>query len=229
VTTAVFILAAGAQTRLVGVLDHPKGLLHLGSTALPSGETIVERTARLAKTWFTEDVSLVIPPDVISWQILCTRHNLHRVIAPGDHALPLLDRVRGLLDGWRSSTPDCFIFLLGDVVYSEATLGGPVFDAAHNHRLALIGRRGPNFVTGKTWGEVYALVVPVLTGPFVVSVIDYLKEQGNNLKLWDLTEALGTAHFVEVDPSDFTDDIDTPEDLEHVLPKLRAAVAAEVL
>ena len=222
----IFILAAGHQDRMTGRLDYPKGFLRVGG----DGESIVARTVRLARACGAAEILLVVSS--ISSSVVTSaaylRLGITHVIPPEDDCarVSVLDRVRGLLDGWRGSEPDPFVFLLGDVVYSAATLARVLATT----RLALVGRRGPNPVTGKASGEVYALVVPARAVPAAVNLIDLMRLLSPPPpvpKLWDLAAALGTPHFLAVPEDDFTDDVDTEWDLQNVLPRLREAVCDE--
>ena len=87
----------------------------------------------------------------------------------------------------------------------------------------VFGRRGANSWTGKSYGELYAIVVPHADA--AAFLFSHLPMVG---KLWDvlaLLEQAGSMFFREV--TDYTDDIDTQEDVDVILPKLQSLAAAE--
>lgn len=207
----VLIMAHGNQTRI----DHPRGRrkARLSIDGSEDGETIIDRSIRLAapigevSVWAPLDGSYA-DCDAQIWS--CAR--------PGDS---LAAHLRTAFPLWQRGA----LILLGDVVFSARLM----------QRMAMVrtsiplifGRKGPNTWTGKSYGECYAVVVPHRES--AEFLLEALPPEG---KLWDVLASLGnTSHdgssrfFREV--TDFTDDIDTPEDIDHILPVLRRLIVEE--
>lgn len=231
--TTAFILVAGQQARLANHLDHPKALLRLSEDPHSPwwDVTFLHRTVGIARA-SAKSVVLVAPGDVLTWQLAAQKHHLERAVMydKGGQST-ILERIWTLMTSWHVGhdvEPGACWFLLGDVVYSKtlaAMMGAEL--VLGPRRVQFFGRSGANPHTGKTWGEVYSLIVPAKDVRFLAEILLYLQEEGTDRRLWDLVEALGTPCFTEVSPHDFTDDIDTEEDLRVVLPRLRALVSDE--
>lgn len=211
--THVIIMAQGEQTRLAK-LDRPKQLLPISDT-----ETIIGRTLRMVSERVTGPKTVVCAGGGL-WKTLpawlCTQQVTRAEITHG------LANTKGL---WAR---DRTIVLLGDVVYSPHALD--VICSAR--QLTFVGRTEPSNITGKKWGDVFGLVMLDRDHATVGDALRPELWQVTSGKLWDLLEALvhekRGVHgglFTDLGPDDYTDDIDTPEDVELVLPRLRAAVA----
>lgn len=198
----LLIMAHGQQSRLMNgsVL---KQLLPLGH------ERILDRTLRLVGD---RQVTVIGPPTLdVSGCTVCSTPD------PGENLVAGIDRCRALWEKTKTTT----VFLLGDVVFSQATLA----KILACNRLAVFGRRGANSFTGKAYGELYALVVPFDDKRIVSQyVVDLQRDATKAGRLWDLLERLGD---VLVEVADFTDDIDTDDDVKNILPKLRQLVSTE--
>lgn len=206
----VLIMAHGAQERFESYPLGCKALLPVGS----DGESILGRTIRLAAP--IGEVVVWAPLNGVIDQRCGTQ--VWSCARPGDS---LLAQLRTTYPLWQRGG----LILLGDVVFSKRLMQRMAI--VRSSIPLLFGRKGTNTWTGKTHGECYAVVVP--HSEAASFLLESMPSEG---KLWDLLAALGaTAHggasqfFREV--TDFTDDIDTPEDVEHILPVLCRLVAEE--
>lgn len=229
--TLVYILAQGDGTRLAHLLDGlPKQLL-----TVPRGgyrEPILQRTLRLTERHFMTR-GVVVAPDTMIWNAA-----LDSMGAVAHMTLP--EPGRCVLDGIVQvmntiCAPARTVFLLGDVVFSTATVR-KIADAVVRDQVLFIGRRGANVNTGKEFGELYAVIIPTVAYEALQPILNYAREGGtgeqNSPNLWVLLGMLGelagkSPHLIEVDEHDFTDDIDTESDFVNVFPRLREAVARE--
>ena len=208
-TRRILILGHGQQTRLAA-LGQPKQFLPISET-----ETIVARTIRLASPY--GEVSLWAPL-LKPWTELSAQ--VWSVARPGDSLARSIYKSYPL---WQQGAT----ILLGDVVFSKRLLDR--MHLVHSSVPLVFGRRGVNSWTGKSYGELYAIVVPHADA--AAFLFGALPLAG---KLWDVLAALGQAStamgsasmfFREV--TDYTDDIDTQDDVDVILPKLRSFAAAE--
>jgi hypothetical protein len=177
----IVIMAHGRQERLPELGSLPKHQLSLGH------ETILERTVRLAHE-FSEG-------------------RLRRC-APAHRRTLSEPPCATLIEGMRAAAfeePGPQLFLLGDVVWSRASLERVITDKRDAPQF--YGKNEPNLFTGKMYGELYAVRV---------DPAELLPHLGC-ASLWALKAAL-RAPMVLI--ADWTDDIDTPEDLHERLPKL---------
>lgn len=205
------VLAHGEQARFTGMLDRPKQLIDLG------GESIIARTVRLFRGHVDEVV--VIAP----WGGTVGPARVEAIPYPGGTTLHGLHQTRHL---WNDI--DRLIVLLGDVVFSTHTRD--VVMAARS--LTFVGREGPNPLTGKPWGELFALVCPRAAIAQLDAVLHEPHWQTAPGRLRDLAQFLrgcAVCPFAMTDiVNDYTDDIDTPEDVEAVLPRLRTQARDDI-
>ena len=216
--TRIFILAHGDQTRLKD-LDRPKQLIMLNED-----EALIERTLRLVEE-ISDDITIIAPRTPI-WETFEEKHRQHltvKSIHPGDFVL------HGL---WQTSPwwpgAQKLLVLLGDVVYSR--------HAIQRLRVArsftFVGRSGSNPITGKAWGELFGLAIPEGCFEFLLKTLTETDWTSTGGKLWALLQRMRetwSIPFAFADLiGDYTDDIDTPEDLEHILPKLQELVKLDV-
>lgn len=206
----VVVMAQGRQSRFEGVLDHPKQLLRF-----PGGGTVLGRTLEQLRA-FGGPIAVVASWDS-SWDVLRDRSDVVRVALdePGETVL------NGL---WQmTDVDDDLVVLLGDVVFSSAAMDAIYFQAISGN-LRFFGRRTASAITGKPYGELFALTLPRRHRTMVRFVLSSL----SGGKLWDLlrlVERNDELCFFNVD--DYTDDVDTPDDLVNVWPKLCEAVAGD--
>ena len=208
----ILIMCHGQGMRFAG-LPHLQGLpatkQFIPIADGPEAESIIGRTIRLAAKY--GEISVWAPLHE-PWISLPAQ--VWSVARPGNS---LVGSLRASYPLWcRGAT-----ILLGDVVFSHRLLER--MHLVQSIWPLVFGRHGENSWTGKRYGELYALVLPN------VDAAGYLKE---NLplegKLWDVHNALArqsSQFFREV--TDYTDDIDTQDDVEYVLPKLKQFVAEE--
>lgn len=199
--TDVVVMAHGRQERLPE-LAIPKHCLSLGV------ETILERTLRLVRELGAGRVGLCAPKNTVSRLPLASLR--------GVRWRPATDPVGTLIESMQaaalSPVLDAQLFLLGDVVWSRPALTRVM--TVSRDAPEFFGRTDPNPFTGKMYGELFAVRVdPTELAPHLGCAM-----------LWALKAAL---HAPMVRIVDWTDDIDTPEDLAERLPKLREFAAAE--
>jgi hypothetical protein len=233
-------MAQGRQERLEGILDVPKQALNVG------GEPIVRRTQRLLEDY-------VAPGEitVVGWP---TFHNLD-LIAPGVTLQTLNDPGTCIVLGlhraraWRNWNHDRFVILLGDVVYSKNSLR-----AIFSERRELVFAGSSDLSRGA--GEVYAVTLDAHSQPLLTSLIRdtaclrvcATRDRGQPGHLRNLLWAYQARHpFLELEKGtgyiigtkrcwwetfylpidDWTNDIDTADDIETVLPALNRHVREE--
>jgi len=201
----IFILCAGRGSRLPQ-LRAPKQLTPVADS------TILGRTLGLLTETAFAPVTLAIPK--------------------GNHALrhaALVSRTVRVLEieasgsigetierAVETSHTEDLIFLLGDVCWSRRALGLFLL-AATEPRAVLYGRLGPSSATGKSHGEIFALSA----GRSWLRALPL----GAVQRLWNF-RALG-ARMVEAPSDDWTDDIDTADDLERIVPRWNAFIGAQ--
>lgn len=199
----VILLAQGEAKRLSGLLDRPKHFLEV------AGEPIIERTVWMLRSFGIKDIT-VVAHDIPIWRNWCkarmVRHFTMDAIEP-TCALSML-RMRPL---W--SPDEETVFLFGDVIFSRATL----FRCLKRlHVLSVVGRKGNlNIFTRKKFSEVFAVKID----PSCHSLIDTMelnfKEAGRFvIDCMILQENVSPSEWVEID--DWTDDIDSPDDLRNI-------------
>lgn len=117
-------------------------------------------------------------------------------------------RLQGLINPIR--------ILLGDVIFSHDALDQIL--ACDDY--TIFGRKGPNPVTGKEAGEIFAVVVPTHVFPHFLKQITDFREAYT--KLWQIYKSsLYLGDFVEI--NDYTDDVDSPEAYAQFWEKLEQA------
>jgi SAM-dependent methyltransferase len=193
----VFLLAFGHQQRLAH-LRAPKQLLDVSR-----GEEILERTIRqVRRTWPQSEIIVVAPHEPI-WIEFATRHMIP-LATPTIRGETVVETIRQLApDGGDR------LFLLGDVIFSDAafrimkgTSGSAFFAREHESR-----------ITGRP-GEFFGLYLGPEQPPITLE-LGRLRDLHAHLQL----------PLIEID--DFTDDVDSPDDLAGPLDAIRVAVAYE--
>lgn len=103
---------------------------------------------------------------------------------------------------------ESFIFLLGDVIYSQQLLADIL--SYDEREYTLWGRKGGNKYTGKAAKEIFALSVSIECVSTVIDQISHIKDV-NDRNLWSLYHSfIYTGNWEEV--NDWTDDVDSPEE-----------------
>lgn len=187
----VFIMAQGRATRLPG--KHHQ---------LVAGEAVLARVARLAGE-LADHVVMVAPYEQAYIRYGVPIYNDKKV------AVTILDRLWNTRFLW--SGRDTLI-LLGDVVFSRKALRTAA-EIPELGRPTFVGRSGLNHFTGKGHGEIFGLRMDG-EGSHVVqkALANFTVREGMRGKLWGLRQHLTyVSSWREVD--DYTDDVDTPDDL----------------
>lgn len=200
---SVILLCAGEQERL-HALGYPKQLIRI------AGEPILERTVRQLRARGAEHIYCVTPPRVLARA--CRALDIQQVFSHGVSLMKsaeLIYEAHGLDSAW---------VLLGDVCWSDALL-----DRWHSvclTRGSLVCRRvGPSSATGKLYSEHFGLCAT--RGDF---------KRFDARRVYRLEEATRLAFSestFEQPPGDWTEDIDTPSDLETIVPILSACALRE--
>lgn len=218
----VLIMAHGQQERLPA-LTHPKHLLPLGS-----GETILSRNLRLCRE-LTDSQPVLIAPRHAGFVDL-ENAGLLRIVTCTEKVPTLLDTLACIRTWWqRRDAP--VALLLGDVVFSRAAMA-LALARAPTERVTFVGRAGANRVTGKRYGELFGMCIPPGADITAFAAAFARVREAGGGKLWDLYYKIAKVRapmptpFL-LDPQDYTDDVDTPVDVETVLPRLVVAAAAD--
>ena len=207
---AVIVMAQGRQERLPE-LPIPKQLVPI------AGAPLLERTIAQVRASSPQYHLTVIAPVTMPWLRFCQRLAIDQVPLqnPGETLLAGIAQTASL---WRTTTT----ILLGDVVFSRAALQLALEESA----LRFVGRLGPNSITGCPWGELFSVTFDrSLWGDLRLA----MPSQG---KLWTLCYHYAgkpprAPSFVAIDPNDYSDDIDTPDDLAAV-GALEKAIASDL-
>jgi CTP:molybdopterin cytidylyltransferase MocA len=206
------IMAQGNQERMGTSITYPKQLLPIGS------ETIIGRTVRLLRSLGVADI-VVVARHVPTWTQFAAMHKVELQTLPetGTGAAAGIWRSRHL---W--TDPDLAV-LLGDVVFSRAVLSSVVAGEGLDFHIWSRGR-DQNPVTLRSAPEVFALRLSGDGKERYCSFAASCEANGTLYTLHLVQETLGGGRRIRV--IDYTDDLDTPEDID-TLPRLNAAVAAE--
>lgn len=193
----VLILCAGDGVRWNNYLGVPKQLAPLG------GVPVLKRSTKLVQE-LAECVPVVVTADERLAQPAT------RLFCPARRRW-IVETLAATANLWGRST----IVLLGDVFYSREAMRG-IFECSGD--LIFFGRTGASFLSGKRYGEIFALRFTSSAAPFVLQGLERViqkAERGGRGKLWELLEDLRTAGRTAVafqHVEDETDDFDCPED-----------------
>lgn len=210
-TTRVFLLAQGEQSRMEQLLSHPKHFLEV------DGELLIVRTARMIIELGGEPV--IVAPNTDGWRKAAADAKAQLYTQP--HAgLCQLDIIRNLKDLWLNLGDD-IAFLHGDTVFSRAALSHMVRLSPLTDCNFLI-RGATNAHTGVGRNELYGfamtesvahrLLVDVLRNPKVTpyseirifwDLLHYLQERQQDV----------CVDVIALGADDYTDDVDYPEDV----------------
>jgi hypothetical protein len=192
----VLVLAAGRADRFGG-LDK--------CSIAVEGESLVARTTRLCHE------RLSVPVKVVVAEGRSYTDDEHLVAAP---AACDVDRFVAGQEQWPSIGEVGILY--GDVWFSEAALDAFVWP--RKAPVVWYGRRRPSYITGKPYGEIFAVRFQV-PGPFLMGVeavrTGYLNRQLARCLGWEVEDHLRrqkVGEFVTID--DLTEDFDYPVDLE---------------
>lgn len=207
-------MAQGEQQRLAA-LGYPKQMVQV------CGEPNIARTIRLLKAAHGGACDItVVARATVEWKALATSTGVSLRALP-DTGDGILDGLRNSLAMW--SKDAVTLVLLGDVVWTEAALQGGL--TAEPRPLTFIGRSGPNTITGRPWPELFGLSIAPSAARRLLALLADKEAQrsdawpGENGKLWSLVRTLRATRQIpmsmfEID--DATDDVDVPEDMEHL-------------
>jgi len=204
--TQIFLLAQGSQTRMQSLLDTPKQLITL------QGEPMLLRTIRLLRKVRPDSELIAVIPDLPVWDAV--KAGVDRWITQTNPTYYQMDILRNMRSTFGSASS---VFLHGDVMWSSEAL----------HKIANTQKdfgfcvRGEwNIVTGNGRREVYGFAVSSKGYPLLDSILQQpLVTPCFTVKLlWDLVAQLQEVAFedteiIRLPGSDYTDDIDFPDDL----------------
>lgn len=176
------------------------------------GETILARTVRLVRELTAGRVRICCPVfwPGIKWSTIQSVDAEWVLPAPGESPT-LIDNMRAARFDYSET-----LFLLGDVVWSRAGLRHVFAHVPRAGHPVFYLRPGVNAATGKDWGETFAFCC------------EWNCELPPAVSLWMLARAF--AHHCErvaMPEGDWTDDIDTPDELKRFYPKLGALAAGD--
>lgn len=219
VSPKVFILAQGKGSRWYE--DNVNSELpaqYKQLIPINEKETIVSRTIRQLG-----DVDWKLIANYGKFKDACDETKIYELREPTGS---IVQGILLLRDQWM--TEDCFIFLLGDVVFSNDAIKTILEHIGKGS--FLFGRLGRNKVTGKECKEIFALKVcgNIVDREdfyrFLIRVVNY-EASPETLKLWDLyhlwEQERDKAGFVIID--DYTDDIDSPVHYYEFFEKMKEA------
>lgn len=197
------IMCAGKSTRWNNYLGVEKQFIEI------EGETLLERTIRLLKKNGINDVYLTGDRSL---------NKFGPVVRPEQPTGIELDKFYNCLPVWNE--PDELIFVYGDVFFTDEAMQKI---CSVSKEFLGFGRFGPSKITGKPWGELFA--VKSQNKRYVVESLNKIHEEYKMGKIklaggWEFYRQLDNLqllehkvtkeHFIEID--DFTDDFDFPND-----------------
>lgn len=228
----IYIMCGGKQARM-GEGAPPKQLTPI------CGEPLVLRTIRQLRRLDSNTVIAVVAPKTRVWNEALRDANVQLTEPTNTNFLAEVLA--------RSSNASMFLF--GDVVWSDDALDLFVSNKPTNVPAFCI-RNTPNNVTGRTSMEMYGFGLNTNTVLERVlsygrsAVVDAIKHgvlvdddtaqaiMERNCRPWALFHELqrtGNVHVALVGIGDYTDDIDTLEDVTNCVPKMEAAITADSL
>lgn len=214
----IYILAQGAGSR------WKEGLRFIGQYDLPSesklmipvdGEPNLLRTTRMLTELGVSEYTVIAEGTMFTPEQVEMLPNKIKTL---HYAGNILHGIYQLLQMGESH-----IFLLGDVIFSRQLLAD-IF-AYDEREYTLWGRQDGNPVTGKAAPEIFALTVNKIFVPLVKVHMELIKSY--ETKLWGYKRHyLFEGNWEEV--TDWTDDIDSPEEYVKFFEKLEWCAVNEV-
>ena len=199
----VILMADGPGHRWSGEGDR-----HLAPVR---GEPLIHRTLRALAECGISDPVVFTRDSAVSGKAV--------KFAPPFRLPSLLAACAATRDLWRGDV----LFLAGDVVFSGTALPSLLARAPGTPPWAFFGKRGPNRHTGKPWAEIYGFrVAGEGTGPALAAMRALAAGQYRRKGFRELYRALKglppDRPFLPAGPGfhavpDWTDDVDTAEDL----------------
>lgn len=201
----VILLCAGQQRRLAH-LGYPKQMIAV------AGEPILLRTVRLVRE--VSDLPICVATSGGPLSDVCREHGLAECFA----------LERSLLCGaesvMRAQRWDSATVLLGDVCWSRRMIRHWLRACAERPTL-YCARLGPSTITGKAYGEHFAIQC---------TREDLRRLDARRfftLRAATRTQVFGGSRAIEQPWDDFTEDFDTPQDVEYLMPLLSELVTRE--
>jgi CTP:molybdopterin cytidylyltransferase MocA len=190
-------MCAGKETRMNGMIPHPKQFIRV------NGEPLIKRTLRLLRELDDDIFPFIV--------VLAGDDGLYKfegtnvIILPELPHTTVLHSISRAVNSVRMTMP--VTVLLGDVCWSKESLRRVLREPSLSSPF-VFGRFGPSEATGKPWDERFAVVA------------DAAFFGG-----WALKESLKAipeqcVRKISVAVGDFTEDFDFPHELETVLPKV---------
>jgi len=204
---AVILLCGGQQQRLFD-LGYPKQLIRV------AGEPILARTARLVRSLMSDVEIYVAAAADGTLSGTCREHDLVECVVPHE---PMLLNVQRVMESQGLEQATVF---LGDVCWSRSLLA-KWLDECSNRSTLFCARLGPSAVTGKAYSEHFAIHC-------TLSDLHRLDAR-RFFRLEDAarTNVFGAERLVAQPEGDFTEDFDTQEDVQRLVPLLSALVLEE--
>lgn len=201
----VILLCAGQQSRLAH-LGYPKQMIAV------AGEPILLRTVRLVREVADRPICVATSGGPLS--DVCREHGLSECLVTERSLWRSLERVMRV-QRWDQATA-----LLGDVCWSRRLLRYWMQSCSQRPTL-YCARLCASTVTGKPYAEHFAVQCTTAD----LRRLD--TRRFNNLRDAARTNVFGGHRAIEQPWDDFTEDFDTPEDVERIVPLLSELVALE--
>lgn len=199
----IILLCGGRQERLTG-LGYPKQMVAVNN------EPILLRTVRLVRSLL--DVPICVAAQDQVFTSFCRDHALSECVVDDRPLVMNIERAMRQQE-WTSA-----MALLGDVCWSKRMLARWIEECRADQSM-LCMRPGPSLVTGKQYGEHFAVQC---------ALRDLRAVNARRFRhLRDLAHTKPFQISVYQPADDFTEDIDTPQDIRRIVPLLTQFVRAE--
>lgn len=208
----IYILAQGEGKRWSEIVTDQHVPAHYKQQTPINGESLIMRTVRMIEE-YDLDFKIIAKGEIFSHPQLDRLVN--RIITLNCPGNILSGIYQVLCEASRCNNT----ILLGDVIFSRQLMADILTCDEREH--TLWGRCGPNPITGKEAGEIFALTVSKEMHEEVKHRMSYVRAEGE--KLWYYYNHISfDGNWVEV--SDYTDDIDSIQEYNLFFPALDAAV-----
>lgn len=223
----IYILAQGQGSRWMAehgrniAIELPseyKQLIPMGYNPRGEGELLIQRTFRQLCNnldWLSAtNVTVIAHGEFVEYTPKWAKFRSFR-----EPTGCILEGICRTKDEWEDHR---IVFLLGDVIYSNAMMKEIL---TNKNNIALFGRMGMNNITGKEASEIFALSFSGGESSFIWERMRHIwfHDGNNRAKLWTLYDYIRDYEgldFISI-LDDYTDDVDSPEEYDQFFDTLK--------